>query len=105
MSWIAVDFDGTLAEWFADRHGGAPIPVMIERVRRWIAAGLDVRLFTARANEPHEPLQTWCMTYIGHVLPITNVKDPDMLEVWDDRAVAVERNTGRQLSPSPTGLT
>mgnify|MGYP003353155243 CR=1 FL=1 len=28
-------------------------------------------------------------------LAITNIKDADMVELWDDKAVRVERNTGK----------
>ena len=51
--WIAVDLDGTLAEyhgWVNTFNIGAPIPVMAERVRSWIADGKDVRIFTARVD-------------------------------------------------------
>lgn len=48
---IAVDLDGTLAEWHgwpADGSIGAPIPAMVNRVKRWLAAGHDVVIYTAR---------------------------------------------------------
>lgn len=60
MVWIGVDFDGTLAEYYEDRHGGSPVPAMVERVRYWIRQGIEVRLFTARATEPHGPLCSPC---------------------------------------------
>ena len=108
--WIGVDLDGTLAEW----HGwkvsggkiGAPIPAMVERVKRWLQDGMDIRIFTARAaaHGTHGTaekvfaqcleIQEWCITHVGQALAITNVKDPDMIELWDDRAVQVVRNTG-----------
>ncbi len=49
--WIGVDFDGTLAQydkWVHADHAGAPIPLMVERVKRWLAEGQEVRIFTAR---------------------------------------------------------
>lgn len=53
--WIGVDFDGTLAEyydWVAWDQFGKPIPAMVERVRAWIAHGVDVRIVTARVGLP-----------------------------------------------------
>lgn len=103
QAWVGVDFDGTLARydgWKSATHLGDPIPEMVERVRRWLAAGRQVKVFTARAHENPEtiPLITaWCERHIGQPLPVTASKDKLMCELWDDRAVAVERNTGRVL--------
>lgn len=119
--WIGVDLDGTLAEY----HGyvgpetiGPPIPLMLERVRRWVREGKDVRIFTARVDgakavEPQDytpeteafkqvpivrrHIEEWCLEHIGCVLPVTNIKDYAMVELWDDRAVQVEKNTGRRV--------
>ena len=108
--WIAVDLDGTLAEydtWRGEQHIGAPIPKMVRRVKRWRAKGIDVRVFTARVQADGGNdrdvaivrgfIERWCAEHIGEVLPITNVKDYSMIELWDDRAVQVEPNTGRIL--------
>lgn len=49
--WIGVDFDGTLAhydKWVSASHCGAPIEKMVDRVKRWLAEGREVRIFTAR---------------------------------------------------------
>jgi hypothetical protein len=102
--WIGVDLDKTLAEytgWKGVNHIGEPIPAMLERVKAWLEQGEDVRIFTARVCE-HSPkvvaaIENWCKQHIGRVIPITNCKDYDMRELWDDRAVAVEANTGRIL--------
>jgi len=51
--WIGVDLDGTLAyydEWRGLYHIGEPIPAMVDRVKRWLAEGRDVRIFTARVS-------------------------------------------------------
>jgi hypothetical protein len=53
--WIGVDLDGTLAEytdWCGWNTFGKPIPLMIERVKRWIAEGREVRIVTARIGLP-----------------------------------------------------
>lgn len=51
--WIAVDLDGTLAQ-YDETTGfpeiGPPVPRMVERVKAWLAYGLDVRIFTARIH-------------------------------------------------------
>ncbi len=50
--WIAVDLDGTLADytdgWKADDIIGDPVPEMFDRVRRWMDEGREIRIFTAR---------------------------------------------------------
>lgn len=113
--WIAVDLDGTLAEytgWQGLDHIGPPIPAMVERIKRYAATGTSFRIFTARMSDPDGPEKTrfienmgaWCQQHLGFVLPVTNVKDFAMSELWDDRAVAVEANTGKFLSPSRRGF-
>lgn len=115
QGWIGVDLDSTLAyydEWRGVDHIGLPVPLMVERVRRWIAQGREVRIFTARVSTDVfedrarviHAIKAWCITHIGYELPVTNVKDFAMVECWDDRAVTVEANTGRQLAPSSRGL-
>lgn len=107
--WIGVDLDGTLAhydKWRGADHIGDPIPLMVERVRVWLTQGRDVRIFTARISHDGSPARMleagvaavaiagWCQKHLGTQLPITNVKDYDMVELWDDRAVGVIKNTG-----------
>lgn len=116
--WIAVDLDGTLAHydgWRGALHIGAPIGPMVERVKGWLAAGQDVRIFTARVYTDGSPtrdaevaevvaaIEDWCRVHLGVALPITNVKDFMMAELWDDRAVQVEQNTGRPVGHSTRG--
>lgn len=108
--WIGVDLDGTLAEY----HGwegwdviGPPIPKMMERVRRWIREGREVRIFTARMDTPEHampPIKAWLKEHDLEGVGITNVKDFHMDELWDDRCVRVELNTGTALCGSPRGL-
>ena len=105
--WIAVDLDGTLAEyygWKGVEHIGKPIPLLVDRVKRWLAEGKDVRIFTARITcfedptkqltDAREYIQAWCLEHIGKILPVVNVKDQHMIQLWDDRCVRVEINTG-----------
>jgi len=103
--WIGFDLDGTLAEyrgWRGCQHIGPPIPAMVARLKQYRAAGWQVKIFTARgtasAEERAEALpciERWCEEHLGEVLPITNVKDYQMVRLYDDRAVQVEKNTGR----------
>lgn len=101
--WIGVDLDGTLAHydgWKGIDHVGAPVPAMLARVKAWLAAGHTVKIFTARvcreAEEVTAHIHTWCETHGLPALEVTNVKDFGMIELWDDRAVQVEPNTGRR---------
>lgn len=119
QGWIGVDFDGTLAVydgWKGPAELGEPVPAMLERVRRWLAEGRDVRIMTARvytdgtlprnieATLARHAIAAWCNEHIGRVLQITCQKDYGMIELYDDRAVSVEANTGRLLAPSTRGL-
>jgi hypothetical protein len=102
--WIGVDFDGTLAktmDWKSHNDGnvGEPIWPMVERVKQWLREDREVRIFTARAglnaDEKHiEQIDAFCIEHFGIPLPITCSKDFNMIELWDDRAVQVEVNTG-----------
>lgn len=117
--WIAVDLDGTLAAydgWQGVEHIGEPIAPMVEKVKRWLTEGQDVRIFTARVyplgtlaeNDPEaggrvkdsthaaNVIEDWCLKHIGKVLPLTCIKDYGMLQLWDDRAVQVIPNTGNR---------
>lgn len=104
-AWIGVDLDATLAhytEWKDDGSVGAPISVMVGRVKVWLAEGREVRIMTARVSHDNPAennkqwliIEAWCREHIGTVLPITCKKDMMMIELWDDRAVQVIPNTG-----------
>lgn len=100
--YIACDLDGTLAVydgWKGPDHIGEPVPKMVTRVKWWLEHGFEVRIFTARAEDLKAcaAIQEWCKIHIGQVLPITNKKDYDMLELWDDKAVQIVKNTGERV--------
>jgi len=100
--WIGVDLDGTLAvhtSWKGDDHIGEPIPAMMERVQKWIKQGKTVKIFTARANNPKAIpyVKKWLKKHGLGQLEVTNIKDQGMIELWDDRAVRVEKNTGKRI--------
>ena len=107
--WIGVDLDGTLARCDGqDVSGiGEPIPAMVDRVKEWLANGIEVRIVTARANargwgtagavEQMRMVQDWCEKHGLTRLEVTCEKDFAMIELWDDRAIQVELNTGRRV--------
>jgi len=102
--WIGVDLDGTLAHdtgWHGPDQIGPPIPEMMERVRNWLRDRRRVKIFTARATIPQQipPIREWLRQQGLPELEVTNVKDFDMIECWDDRAVEVITNTGRVANP------
>lgn len=41
-----------------------------------------------------QAIQQWSRKHVGVVLPVTNLKDYGMIELWDDRCVQVRPNTG-----------
>lgn len=115
--WIGVDLDATLAEYHGWNGGkiGAPIPRMVRRVKKKLAEGVRVKIFTARvavdptmhsdessasatmefAEEQRKLIEAWCLEHIGQVLEVTATKDFACIEIWDDRCRQVELNTGR----------
>lgn len=117
QGWIGVDFDGTLAHYdgWQGTKLGEPIPAMVARVKGWVADGYEVRIVTARVSSRNEKkrlengedmweadahraaIEEWCAQHIGVRLPVTAEKDFEMIELWDDRAVQVEKNTGKEL--------
>lgn len=59
--WIGVDLDATLAyytRWVGVETIGPPVPKMVERVRRWLNAGREVRVMTARIYPYSHVIQT-----------------------------------------------
>lgn len=99
--WIGVDLDGTLAvytKWVGPTHIGAPVPKMLERVKQWVKDGHLVKIFTARAADPSTVphIQAWLVKNGLPALEVTNKKDLATMEIWDDRAVQIIRNTGER---------
>ena len=100
---IAVDFDGTLVRYDGFKGVGIygePIPAMVDRVRAWLANGDEVVIFTARAFPDEEGMveivgiSTWLADAGLPQLQITCMKLKKFTEIWDDRAIRVERNKG-----------
>lgn len=107
--WIGVDLDGTLAAdtgrqlWDSEGRPriGAPIPEMLARVKDWVAKGHTVKVFTARASSGVQvtAIRQWLARRGLPDLEVTNIKDFNMVMLWDDRCVQVERNSGRPVAP------
>ena len=115
--WVGVDLDSTLAFYDGDWRGfhfiGDPIPAMLEQVKRWLAEGVEVRIFTARASDWEvmapgdlkeeayriqvKPIVDWCELHLGVPLRVTCIKDFKLIQFFDDRCVQVEPNTGRSI--------
>lgn len=100
--WIGVDLDGTLAEYYGWRrvdYIGPPIPLMMARVKKWISEGKRVKIFTARICDPKAlpHIIHWLEGHGLGDLEVTNIKDYGMVELWDDRCVCIEPNTGKIL--------
>lgn len=97
--WIGVDLDKVLAS-HEPGSGltaiGYPIPKMIARVRRWIRKGERIKIFTARASDQSQvPLiQAWLKKHGLPKLEVTNIKDPLMKLLLDDKAFHVRPNRG-----------
>lgn len=108
-SYIGVDLDGTLALHGTTWDGisvHAPIPRMVERVKGWLNEGTNVRIITARVapiNTPEriaeqtERIEKWCEEHLGRKLPVQAYKCYNMIELWDDRAIQVARDSGIAL--------
>lgn len=107
--WIGVDLDGTLAkydEWQGAQHIGEPVPKILSMVKRWLVEGRTVKIFTARVSDGDpktvEAIEQWCLKHLGRKLEVTNIKDYDMILLFDDRAIQVEQNTGRLIVDKTT---
>jgi hypothetical protein len=116
LGWVGIDLDGTLATYGTRQWPdiGEPVPAILEIVKDYLSQGRDVRIMTARvgnlfrnhvtraeyddAVEQERAIQAWCMKHLGRELPVTAVKDYEMDILLDDRAVTVEKNTGRILT-------
>ena len=122
--WVGVDLDGVLVEWDPKYLPGLGPPIIhgITLVRRLLAAGKEVRIFTARIQpSPGDPewwaeirrlgfdaLEPWvasqiamidkfCIDHFQTTLRITASKDWRMTTCYDDRSVQMIPNTGESL--------
>lgn len=91
---IAVDLDGTLAKTTNDGSIGAPISAMVELVKAWDDAGRTVVVFTARPENNFPSIRSWLEENKLPNFDITNIKSPEFSEIYDNRAIRVEKDTG-----------
>ena len=99
--YISVDLDRTLS-FYPKNHDdistiGEPILPMLNRVKRWLAEGKIVKIFTARASHGQVQIdlfQNWCEKHGLGRLEVTNVKCPNCRAIWDDKAIRIKENTG-----------
>ncbi len=107
MKTIAVDWDGTMVEYHGYQGAGVfgpQIPTMVARVHQWVSDGYEVIIFTSRVSVEHDPDEVianckaidLALRKMGlPLLQITANKYIRITEFWDDRAIGLERNTGR----------
>lgn len=113
-AWIGVDLDRTLARYDRNPNGydpmeiGEPLWPMVSRIKRWIAVGIRVKIFTARVSgfdltvegrTKREAMITRIQDYLEKDcelprLEVTNEKDYLCVALWDDIAVTMHPNTG-----------
>lgn len=108
--WVGVDLDGTLAEYTGEHNElviGPPIQPMLSKIHQLLDDGLEVKIFTARiaCEEPYRTtvyyrIKKWLKEIGLEHLEITNIKDGYMVELYDDRAVQVEWNSGKVVGYS-----
>ncbi|QVJ07741.1 hypothetical protein S1R3Y_000032 [Vibrio phage vB_ValP_VA-RY-3] len=110
---IAVDLDGTLAEydgWKGLEAIGYPIQSMVDKVRQAVAEGKEVWIFTARLSDHSEApmaevaIRKWCGHYDIPIANITCIKYKFFKEFWDDRAKTVVANTGMFIDEYAQGM-
>lgn len=103
--WVGFDLDGTLATYAEGSDLttiGAPVKLMVDKVKEYLKTGVTVKIFTARVSavdvmfvvEQTKLIEAWCLEHIGVVLEVTNCKDFACFKIYDDRAVQVIMNKG-----------
>ena len=113
--WVGFDLDGTLAKyhgWKGVEHIGAPVPAMVVLAYMLHKFGHKIKILTARVapregddgSKARKYVQEWCKKYLGFAPEVTHLKDASMVALFDDRACAVEQNTGNILGGWPDFL-
>ena len=104
--WLGIDLDGTLAhfdDWEDIYTIGEPLKIMKDLLLMLHKKGIKIKIFTARVGEGDEaiePIKQWLKKNGLPDLEVTNVKDMYCIEIWDDRVVQIEKNTGRLIGES-----
>ena len=114
LAWIGVDLDGTLAQHSNSVFSiGKPIKKMVDRVKEWHKEEITVKIVTARVSmnkimsiesnivptkrfveKQVKMISLWCQEHLGFIPEITDKKDFNMVQLWDDKAVTVNPKTG-----------
>ena len=95
--WVGFDFDGTISSNDSKGHFEPPyplcepIPEMIATVKSLLAAGIAVKIFTARASDPTNipAIQDWTEKHGLGRLEVTDRKDFNLIRFFDDRAIPI----------------
>jgi hypothetical protein len=109
-AWYGFDLDGTLVVHEPDNKDfmnvGEPVSLMVERAKQYLAAGKQIKIFTARVYSTGEVgeeeriaqvvgnIEEWCKINLGQAVPVTNIKDRYMQYIYDDRCRQVVPNVG-----------
>lgn len=104
-NWVGFDLDGTLSRTDNPGHFeppyplGDPVPRMLEAVKSLQAAGVAVKIFSARACEPEmiPVVQAWAEKHGLGKLEVTNQKDYNLIRFYDDRAIQIVHNGGKTV--------
>ncbi len=65
MSWLGVDFDGTLANnsGYPDFLPSEPTDGAVEAMKRLDAMGYKIIIYTSRSWADYKPIEDWCSKY------------------------------------------
>jgi hypothetical protein len=102
--WYAFDLDNSIAQYYG-YEGPTDIgePLGIDDVHstfntllQYLESGKDCRIFTARADNPYSvrAINAWSKKYLGRIIPVTNIKDHNLIHGFDDRFTGVDPDTG-----------
>lgn len=124
--WYGFDLDACIAyydHYRGDAHIGEPIWPMVNLMRKFIADGRRVKIFTARVSPAAivgrnpsiktqegiekeltkivQAIVDWSLQNIGSLVPITATKDYEMITCYDDRCIQIVPNEGRRADGLP----
>lgn len=106
--WYGFDLDGTLFRYEGDHSViGPPLKKgdAFKVLKKYVAQGKKCKIVTARVAEgssvqiKHEikAIQDLTQKYFGKRLEVVSGKDTNMIKLYDDKAVAVQNNTGNLI--------
>jgi hypothetical protein len=104
---VAYDLDKTLAHYDGYKGPteiGKPIESEVASLKRDLANGKDVWIFSARAADPEAvpAIKAWTKEHLGKELPVTNVKYPEFERFVDDRAEKPGYMEGKRAEQNDT---